>query len=46
MILEVPSSVGDLEAQKKWASQIYEKFGYWTTVGSAIACWAVIADLN
>ena len=43
---EVPSSVGDLEAQKKWASQIYEKFGYWTTVGSAIACWAVIADLN
>jgi nucleoside phosphorylase len=43
---EVPSSVGDLEAQKQWASQIYEKFGYWTTVGSAIACWAVIADLN
>ena len=43
---EVPSSVGDLEAQKRWASQIYEKFGYWTTVGSAIACWAVIADLN
>ncbi len=43
---QVPSSIGDLEAQKKWASQIYEKYGYWTTVGSAIACWAVIADLN
>jgi nucleoside phosphorylase len=43
---EVPSSIGDLEAQKKWASEIYEKYGYWTTVGSAIACWAVIADLN
>jgi nucleoside phosphorylase len=43
---EVPSSIGDLEAQKQWASQIYEKYGYWTTVGSAIACWAVIAELN
>ncbi|HEY1827118.1 MAG TPA: hypothetical protein VGF87_03820 [Acidimicrobiales bacterium] len=43
---QVPSSIGDLEAQKQWASQIYEKYGYWTTVGSAIASWAVIADLN
>lgn len=42
---QVPSSLGDLEAQKKWASKIYEKWGYLTTVGSAIACWAVIADL-
>lgn len=42
---QVPSSVGSLEAQAKWASGIYEKYGYWTTVGSAIACWAVIADL-
>ncbi len=25
------------------AAQIYEKFGYWTTVCSAIATWAVIA---
>jgi purine-nucleoside phosphorylase len=29
-------------AQK--ASQIYEKFGYWTTIPSAIACWSVIVD--
>jgi nucleoside phosphorylase len=43
---EVPSSIGDLEAQKEWASKIYQKYGYWTTVGSAIACWAVIADLT
>ena len=43
---EVPSSIGDLEAQSKWASNIYEKYGYWTTVGSAITCWAVIADLS
>jgi nucleoside phosphorylase len=42
---QVPTSIGDLEAQKRWASNIYEKYGYWTTVGSAIACWAVIADL-
>lgn len=42
---QVASSVGDLEAQKKWAAGIYAKYGYWTTVGSAIACWAVVADL-
>jgi len=29
-------------AQK--AAQIYEKFGYWTTIPSAIACWSVILD--
>jgi hypothetical protein len=29
--------------QNKTAAQIYEKFGYWTTVCSAIATWAVIA---
>lgn len=42
---EVPSSIGTVEEQSKWASQIYEKWGYTTTIGSAIACWAVIADL-
>jgi hypothetical protein len=26
------------------AGQIYEKFGYWTTISSAIACWALILD--
>ncbi len=26
------------------AGQIYEKFGYWTTIPSAIACWAVVVD--
>ena len=29
-------------AQK--AAQIYEKFGYWTTIPSAITCWSVIVD--
>ncbi len=43
---QVSSNIGDLEAQKKWAAGIYAKYGYWTTVGSAIACWAVIADLD
>jgi hypothetical protein len=42
---QVASSFGDLEAQKKWAAGIYSEYGYWTTVGSAIACWAVVADL-
>jgi hypothetical protein len=42
---QVPSSVGDIEAQKQWAEDIYNKYGYWTTIGSAIACWSVIADL-
>jgi hypothetical protein len=32
-----------LADQKKTAAQIYEKYGYWTTVCSAIATWAVIA---
>jgi hypothetical protein len=26
------------------AAQIYEKFGYWTTIPSAITCWSVILD--
>ena len=26
------------------AGQIYEKFGYWTTVSSAIACWELVLD--
>jgi hypothetical protein len=29
--------------QVEVAARIYEKYGYWTTVNSAIACWAVIA---
>jgi purine-nucleoside phosphorylase len=32
-----------LAEQKTNAAQIYEKYGYWTTVCSAIATWAVIA---
>ncbi len=43
---EVPSSIGTLAEQSAWASHIYEKYGYYTTVGSAIVVWAVIADLE
>lgn len=42
---EVSSSIGDLQAQARWATQIYQEYGYWTTIGSAIATWAVIANL-
>jgi nucleoside phosphorylase len=42
---EVPSSIGTLEQQSKYASEIYTRYGYYTTIGSAIACWAVIAGL-
>lgn len=31
------------DEQKQDAAKTYEKYGYWTTVGSAIATWAVIA---
>ena len=41
---EVPQ-MASLKAEKAWAEQIYERYGGDTTVGSAIACWAVISDL-
>ena len=28
----------------KKAAQIYERFGYWTTIPSALVCWALILD--
>ena len=31
------------EARAK-AGAIYEKFGYWTTISSAITCWALVLD--
>lgn len=35
-----------LAAEDKLAGQIYERYGYWTTVGSAITCWALVAGLS
>ena len=34
------------EAEAKLASQIYEKYGYFTTVNSAIGTWALCAGLD
>jgi nucleoside phosphorylase len=35
-----------LPQQAATAARIYEKYGYWTTVNSAIATWASITDLR
>ncbi len=43
---QVSADIGDLNAQARWANEIYKRYGYWTSLGSAIATWAVIADLN
>jgi hypothetical protein len=42
-----PQIEGDatLRAQASEAAGIYERYGYWTTVGSAIACWAEVVAL-
>ena len=36
---------GDLAVEKQQAGAIYEKYGYWTSIGSAVTCWALIAGL-
>jgi hypothetical protein len=43
---QVSSDIGDLEAQAHWANEIYKRYGYWTSLGSAIATWGVIANLG
>jgi nucleoside phosphorylase len=35
-----------LAEETKQAAAIYEKYGYWTTIGSAITCWALTAGLQ
>jgi hypothetical protein len=40
---QIPNQ-GTLREQAQKAAQIYERYGYWTTVCSAIACWAVIVN--
>lgn len=35
----------NLEAENKLAAGIYQKYGYYTTIGSAITCWALVAGL-
>lgn len=37
-------TAGTIKEQEQKAAQIYEQYGYWTTVCSAIACWAVVVN--
>jgi hypothetical protein len=36
----------DLREEEKAAAKIYQRYGYWTTVNSAIACWALVTALG
>lgn len=42
---QIQASVGTLAEQSASAERIYEHYGYWTTVGSAITTWATITGL-
>jgi len=35
-----------ISQQALWAVFYYKGYGYWTTVNSAITCWAIIAGIN
>lgn len=37
---------GDIATETKDAGRIYEQYGYWTSIGSAITCWALTVHLN
>ncbi len=41
---QIANSGLTLEQAAQKAAQIYEKYGYWTTIPSAITCWSVILD--
>ena len=40
---QIAKSVGTLTEQKRFAAQIYKAYGRWSSVCSAIVCWALIA---
>lgn len=43
---DLPTSPRNLNMQIHWAVWYYEKYGYWTSVNGALACWAIIAGLQ
>jgi nucleoside phosphorylase len=43
---DLPTKPRSLDMQAHWAVWYYEKYGYWTSVNGALACWAVIAGLE
>lgn len=40
---DLPTQPRKLNMQTHWAVWYYEQYGYWTSVNSALACWAVVA---
>jgi nucleoside phosphorylase len=42
----LPTKPASLNMQTHWAVWYYEKYGYWTSVNSALTTWAVIAGLQ
>jgi hypothetical protein len=42
----LPTKPASLNMQTHWAVWYYEKYGYWTSVNSALTTWAVIAGLE
>ncbi len=32
------------DKSKKASSDIYKQYGYWTSIPSALACWAMVLD--
>jgi nucleoside phosphorylase len=42
---QIDSAGLTLEAQKKLAAGIYQGYGLWSTICSAIVCWAIVAGL-
>ncbi|WP_345762471.1 hypothetical protein [Diaminobutyricibacter sp. McL0608] len=34
----------DPDVQAMWAVWFYAQYGYWTSVSSALACWAIVVD--
>lgn len=43
---DLPNKPAHLNMQTHWAVWYYEKYGYWTSVNSALTTWAVIAGLE
>ena len=43
---ELPDRPRALNMQAHWAVWYYEAFGYWTSVMSALATWAIVAGLE
>lgn len=43
---DLPTKPASVNMQTHWAVWYYEKYGYWTSVNSALTTWAVIAGLE